>query len=144
MEGININNLFGKKFNNDSNIDIRKNFSVSNITTSNIIKNLLNDDDIIEKIKLNKITEKKKLNDKYQEIYNQCLVKINSAIDHDITDIYFNVGDACFGIKGYDSMECLNHIQKKLRDKNFETLIYSKNDIFISWKNLKNKIIEKK
>ena len=61
MEGININNLFGKKFNNDSNIDIRKNFSVSNITTSNIIKNLLNDDDIIEKIKLNKITEKKKI-----------------------------------------------------------------------------------
>ena len=53
MESININNLFGKKFNNDTNIDIRRNFSVSNITTSNIIKNMLNDDDIIEKINKN-------------------------------------------------------------------------------------------
>ena len=144
MESININNLFGKKFNNDSNIDIKRNFSVSNITASNIIKNILNDDDIIEKIKINKLTEKKKLNEKYQEIYNQCLVKINNAIDHDLTDIYFCVGDGCFGIKGYNSMECLNHIQKRLREKNFETLIYSENDIFISWKSLKNKINEKK
>ena len=144
MESININNLFGKKFNNDTSIDIRKNFSVSNITTSNIIKNILNDDDIIEKIKLNKITEKKKLNDKYQETYNQCLVKINNAIDHDLTDIYFCVGEGCFGIKSYKSRECLNYIQNKLREKNFETLIYSENDIFISWKNLKNKINEKK
>ena len=64
-------------------------------------------------------------------------MKINSAIDVNMTDIFFQVSDAHFGCKLYNSYECLNSIQEKLRKKNFDTLIISNNRIFISWKNSK-------
>ena len=139
MDSININTLFNKKFNNESQQQgLKKNFSITNITSSNIIKNILDDEDIIEKIKNIKLSEKKKLNEEYQEKYNKCLIKINNAIEHDLTDVFYDVNESCFGVKYYNSKECLNFIQNKLRIKKFETFIYSKNSIFISWKNLKN------
>ena len=61
-------------------------------------------------------------------------MKINNAIDVNMTDIFFQVLDAHFGYKLYNSIECLNCIQEKLRKKNFDTLIMEKNKIFISWK----------
>lgn len=64
-------------------------------------------------------------------------MKINSAIDINMTDIFFQVTDAYFGCKLYNSYECLSQIQEKLRKKNFDTLIISSNKIFISWKNSK-------
>ena len=67
MDSININTLFNKKFNNESSQQgFKKNFSITNITSSNIIKNILDDEDIIEKIKNIKLSEKKKLNEEYQ------------------------------------------------------------------------------
>jgi hypothetical protein len=62
-------------------------------------------------------------------------MKINNAIDINITDIIFEISLANFGIKLYNSLECLYYIQKKLRDNNFDTLIISKSQIFVSWKN---------
>jgi hypothetical protein len=96
----------------------------------------LTDDYIVNKIKYNEDTEKKKLLELYDIKYNESLIKINNAIDIGITDIFFSIQDAYFGYKFYISTECLDFIQQKLRDKNFDTLIVNKSTMFISWKNL--------
>jgi hypothetical protein len=57
-----------------------------------------------------------------------------------LTDVFFTVGDNFFGYKNYNSKKCLEYIQNKLRKKNFDTLIYSPKQIFVSWKNIINSI----
>jgi hypothetical protein len=113
-----------------------KNFSVKNLTpkTNNISK--LTDDYIVNKIKYNEAIDKNKLLELYETKYNESLIKINNAIDIGITDIFFTVPDAFFGYKFYTPMECLEFAQKKLRNKNFDTLIINNTTMFISWKNL--------
>ena len=141
MNNINIKNIFDDNYNltksiiNDSN-----KYSIQNLNVSDLIPNLnpyvkLTDDYLINKIKYNEHIEKKKVQDLYEIKYNDCLMKINSAIDINMTDIFFQILDAHFGYKLYNSYECLNLIQEKLRKKNFDTLIIKTNKIFISWKN---------
>ena len=57
-----------------------------------------------------------------------------------LTDVFYAVGDNFFGYKHYNSKKCLEYIQNKLRKKNFETLICSNKQIFISWKNIVNSL----
>ena len=141
MNNINIKNIFDDNYNltksiiNDSN-----KYSIQNLNVSDLIPNLnpyvkLTDDYLINKIKYNEYIEKKKVQELYEIKYNDCLMKINSAIDINMTDIFFQILDAHFGYKLYNSYECLNLIQEKLRKKNFDTLIIKTNKIFISWKN---------
>ncbi len=72
----------------------------------------------------------------YEELYKYCLIKINTAIELNMTDIIYNVGLSYFGFPTYNSFECLKYINSKLKEKKFLTLILSNNDIFISWKNI--------
>ena len=162
MNNINITNIFDSNYNFTKALDLKeimpsnnkhssdsnansdtqtdtysvKNFSVKNLTpkTNNISK--LTDDYIINKIKYNEAVEKKKLLELYDTKYNESLIKINNAIDIGITDIFFTVPDAFFGYKFYTPTECLEFSQKKLRNKNFDTLIINNTTMFISWKNL--------
>jgi hypothetical protein len=69
----------------------------------------------------------------YKLKYSECLLKINNAIDVGLTDIFFSVPFNIFGYKIYNPNECLQYIEKKCRNKNFETLICKNNTIFISW-----------
>jgi hypothetical protein len=108
---------------------------ITNISSNNIIKNTLNDEYIVKKIKYNEKHENKMLNQTYEHKYVECLTKINNAIDHNLTDICYSPICAEFGIKKYSSNGCLYYIQEKLRKKNFETLIFEKEGLmFISWK----------
>jgi len=108
---------------------------ITNISSNNIIKNTLDDDYIVKKIKYNEKHENKILNQTYEHKYIECLTKINNAIDHNLTDICYSPICAEFGIKKYSSSGCLYYIQEKLRKKNFETLIFEKEGLmFISWK----------
>jgi hypothetical protein len=93
------------------------------------------DDYVINKIKNNEYNENKKIKDLYKLKYNECLVKINNAIDTRLTDIIFQIPFGHFGCKTYNSMECLQSIQDTLRKKNFNTLIIANNKLFVSWKN---------
>jgi len=133
MNNLNIQNLFGNITNNNG---ISANMlDITNISSNNIIKNTLDDEYIIKKIKYNKKHENKLLNQTYEHKYIECLTKINNAIDHNLTDIYYSPICAEFGIKKYSSNGCLYYIQEKLRKKNFETLVFEKEGImFITWK----------
>ena len=131
MNNLNIQNLFG----NGCSVSGVNILDITNISSSNIIKNKLDDEYIIKKIKYNEKHENKMLNQTYEHKYIECLTKINNAIDHNLTDIYYSPICAEFGIKKYNSISCLYYIQEKLRKKNFETLVFEKEGLmFISWK----------
>ena len=59
--------------------------------------------------------EKKKIDDLYEELYKECLVKINTALELNITDIIFNVGISYFGYPTYNSYECIKFIETRGR-----------------------------
>lgn len=140
MNDINIKNIFANNIlqnhsQDKTSISI-KDFSINTIVETNTFKSTISDDYIINKIKSNKIVEKKKIDDLYEELYKQCLVKINTALELNITDIIFNVGISYFGYPTYNSYECIKFIDTKLKEKKFLTMIISNKDIFISWKNI--------
>jgi hypothetical protein len=142
---INIENLFNTNQNthipnpNDTIINNKIILNVNNLIESKSFKCNVDDNYIIKKIKNIEIDEKKKIDELYQKKYNDSLKKINDAIDLGLTDIFFKVNTNFFGYKDYSSIKCLEYIQKKLREKNFETYIYSKSGIFITWKSFYNK-----
>ena len=140
MNDINIKNIFANNIlqnhsQDKTSISI-KDFSVNTLVESNTFKSTISDDYIINKIKSNKIVEKKKIDNLYEELYKECLVKINTALELNITDIIFNVGISYFGYPTYNSYECIKFIDIKLKEKKFLTMIISNKDIFISWKNI--------
>lgn len=140
MNNINIKNIFvNNTLENNSeektNISIGD-FTVNTLVESNTFKSTISDDYIINKIKINKINEKKKNDELYGELYKNCLIKINTGIELNMTDIIYSVGISYFGYTKYNSLECLKYIDNKLKEKNFLTLIISNNGIFISWKNI--------
>lgn len=140
MNDINIKNIFANNIlqNNsqEKTIICINDFSVNTLVESNTFKTTISDDYIINKIKSNKINEKKKNDDLYEELYKQCLIKINTAIELNMTDIIYSVGLSYFGYPFYDSFQCIKYIETKLKEKNFLTLVVSNKDIFISWKNI--------
>lgn len=139
MNNINIKNLF---INNETQEDFSntETLNVYNLVESKVFLNNLDDDYILNKIKNNVKNEKIRTKDLYETKYKECLNKIDNAIDMKMTDVFFTVGDNFFGYKNYSSKKCLEYIQNKLRKKNFDTLIYSPKQIFVSWKNIINSI----
>jgi len=140
MNNINIKNIFVNNIlqNNSqekTTISI-SDFSVNTLVESNTFKTAISDDYIINKIKSNKINEKKRNDDLYEELYKQCLIKINTAIELNMTDIIYSVGLSYFGYSYYNSFHCIKYIETKLKEKKFLTLVVSNKDIFISWKNI--------
>ena len=140
MNNINIKNIFTNNIlqnysQEKTNIDIND-FSVNTLVESNTFKTTISDDYIVNKIKINKQNEILKINDLYETIYKECLIKINTVVELNLTDIIYTINLSYFGYKNYSSFECLNYIQKKLKKKNFLTLLVSNKDIFISWKNI--------
>lgn len=140
MNDINIKNIFAnnvlQNYPHDKSSITIKDFSVNTLIESNTFKSTISDDYIINKIKSNKINEINKINDLHEELYKSCLVKINIAVELNITDIIFTVGISYFGYPTYDSHSCVKFIEKKLKEKKFLTMITSNRDIFISWKNI--------
>jgi hypothetical protein len=138
MNNINIKNIFANNIlQNSQNTNICINdFSVDTLVESNTFNTTISDDYIVDKIKSNKKNEITKINDLYETKYKECLIKINNAIELYLTDVVFSVGISYFGYQTYNSYECIKYIEKKLKEKNFLTLIISNKDIFISWKNI--------
>ena len=150
MDNINIKNIFinndqiiknnhyiNNKNNNEDNDNLFiEEFNTYNLTSKNKLLDVVDDDFILNKIKNVQKNEKNKLNEIYESKFKECLLKINDAIDMNVTDIFFTVNNGHFGCKLYKSIDCLKYIENKLRKKKFDTFIYSQNNIFISWKKI--------
>ena len=140
MNNINIKNIFANNILQNSsheknNITI-SDFSVSTLVESNTFKTNISDDYIVNKIKSNKTNQINKLNELHETLYKECLTKINTAIELNMTDIVYTVGMSYFGYKNYNTYECIKFIEKKLKEKNFLTLKVTPKDLFISWTNI--------
>lgn len=138
MDDINIKNIFANNIlqgTQQKTININD-FSVNTLVESNTFKTSISDDYLINKIKINKKNEKDKIIELYEERYKECLIKIDTAVELNMTDVVYGVGLSYFGYPNYSSFECIKYIEKKLKDKKFLTLIISPKDIFISWKNI--------
>jgi len=140
MNNINIKNIFSN--NSTSSFHPQENkinisdFSVKTLIESNSFKENISDDYIINKIKLTKKNELVKTTNLYEIKYKECLIKINDAVELNLTDTIFSVGITYFGYNNYNPNSCLLYIQTKLKNKNFFTSIISQKDIFISWKHI--------
>ena len=140
MNNINIKNLFINNEINEEEFSNSDTLNVYNLVESKVFLNNLDDDYILNMIKNNVKNEKTRTKDLYETKYKECLNKIDNAIDMKMTDVFFTVGDNFFGYKNYNSKKCLEYIQNKLRKKNFDTLICTPKQIFVSWKNIINSI----
>ncbi len=136
----NSTNSNGKNKQNNKSTQLIGNFSVDSLVQSNTFKSSITDDYIINKIKFNKQNEIIKIANLYETNYKECLLKINNAIELNLTDIIFSVGITYFGFNNYNPTECVDYLEKKLREKNFLTLKISYKDIFVSWKHIINDI----
>ena len=141
MDNINIKNIFVNNNNsykkeNKDNSSFLSEINTYNLISKNKLVDVVDDDFIINKIKYVQKYENDLVIETYEEKFKECLLKINDAIDINITDIFFTVSKGHFGCKKYESYDCLKYIEDKLRKKKFETLITSKTEIFISWKKL--------
>ena len=140
MDNINIKNIFinnnSYKKENKDNSSFLCEINTYNLITKNKLIDVVDDNFIINKIKYVQKYENDLVIEVYEEKFKECLLKINDAIDINITDIFVTVSKGHFGCKKYYSYDCLKYIEDKLRKKKFETLIISKTEIFISWKKL--------
>jgi len=138
MNNINIKNIFSNNSSSqpqESKINIAD-FSVNTLIESNTFKENISDDYIINKIKSTKKNEIVKTTTLYEIKYKECLIKINNAVELNLTDTIYTIGLTYFGYNNYSPYGCLLYIQTKLKNKNFLTSIVSQKDIFISWKNI--------
>ena len=133
MDKINLNNLFPGSVNRS-----RKPLNVyslynnkKSITENNIDFNINN---FIAK----KEEKKKKLEEIYKKVFRMCLKKINTANKIDQVDIIYDVPDNIFRNPDYDTYECLQFLQKRLRKLFLDALILSNKSIFISWINIES------
>ena len=140
MDNINIKNIFinnnSYKKENKDNSSFLSEINTYNLISKNKLIDVVDDNFIINKIKYVQKYENDLVIEVYEEKFKECLLKINDAIDINITDIFVTVSKGHFGCKKYYSYDCLKYIEDKLRKKKFETLIISKTEIFISWKKL--------
>jgi len=140
MDNINIKNIFVNnntyRKDNKDNVTFINEINTYNLISKNKLIDVVDDNFIVNKIKYVQKYENEQVLEVYEEKFKECLLKINDAIDINLTDIFFTVSKGYFGCKKYESSECLKYIEEKLRKKKFETLITSKIEIFISWKKI--------
>jgi hypothetical protein len=97
-------------------------------------------DEIIDKIDINELYEKKKSHDLrelklYQKILNRIYIKIKmtSKIKMNEQFIWFLVPEMVIGYSKYDVSNCILFLIDKLQDNGFKTKYYHPNLLFICW-----------
>lgn len=136
MDKININNLFKgaeiKPFNVHTLCDVRNKKEKEKVELN--IDRLINIRDERE----NKVLEH------YTKIYESCLKKINAANELLKTSLMFSVPESIFAVPNYDTVNCIEFIETKLKNEKFDTLVINDTTIYISWLNLgKNRGVKK-
>ena len=135
LKDLNIEALFSSKDSkphSDGNLDIKTLFSSGD---DNFIfdSNLLLD---------NSRKRKAKLEETHLNIFKGCCKTIMSANESGITDIFYDVPENVIECIDYDPKICTKYVREKLLEHNINSLIMtkSKTKIFITWKDLEEKI----
>lgn len=139
MDKISIDTLFpsksGKrKYNNVNTESLFPNESRLNTSLPYIDSN-----ELIEERK----TKEHMIKNIYKKMLTHCINKIKTANSLDFTDIIYEVPIMVYMYPKYNSIDCLEYIEKKLRKSDIDTLILNQNNIFVTWLNVeRNKKIK--
>ena len=109
----------------------------SQITVNNIFNNSSTNVHHDSKILLN-YSKKKKIDVKkiYEDEYNSCWEQIYDANKQNLDYVYYTVPKINVNCDIYNSLICLQHIQKKLLNHKIGSTITNSYQIFISWQNI--------
>lgn len=131
MDRLNINNLFPTNKDNIRPLDVNSLYNPK--------KKKKNDKFSIDGLINDQEEKKKKVLEHYNRIYNMVLKKIKTMNKiNNTTEIIYDVVGSIYGCREYNSFDCLNYIEKRLREKYYmDTYKLSEKSIFISWKNIK-------
>lgn len=127
MDKISIDLLTSKAINNDHNVTSLSVFSLSkNKENENYVTQI---DNLINTRK----QKRKKLLSEYNKLFSRCVERIQIADTLNQTEICFQIPSAIINCNDYNSTECLEFIENKLRDLDIDTLKVTSNSIFITW-----------
>jgi len=132
MDNINVKNIFNAKHVGDKNrpLDIHTLINPDETHRKNRIK--FSVDELIQ-IRENK---RKEIISKYKKYLHICLEKIRRANKHNKIDIIYNVPHILIRFPNYNSIECLDYIEKRLRYLHMDTTRLSNTHIFVTWFNI--------
>lgn len=137
MDRISINNLFPS--NNDFKpLDVNSLYNPQ----EKHVRNKINFN--IDRLVNLREERKKKVLIQYERIFNMCLNKINLANNLNKVEIVYDVPEAIYGSFDYNSNDCLEYIDDKLKKLKLDTLILDNKSIYVSWENLAKKMSKKK
>lgn len=136
MDQISISNLFPSS-SDFKPLDV---YSLYN-TKEQRIQNQLNFN--IERLVKLREERKNKIFVQYDKIFNACLNKINRANNLHKTEVLFDIPEGIYGHNDYNPLQCIEYIDKKLKDMCLDTLIL-KQSIYISWLNLSDNLKQPK
>lgn len=128
MDKISISNLFPSTYDFQP-LDVDNLYNTQDQKTKNKIN--FNIDRLV------KLREerKSKILIQYEKVFNICLNKINLANNLNKTEIVYDVPEAIYGHFDYNINDCVEYIDNKLKNMDFDTLQLNKS-IYISWLNL--------
>ena len=130
---LSINNLFIKNKSNKIVAQPSNNLNIFDIASCYKKPEL--DDILINKIKQVHKESSKRLQEIYDQKYNDCIYTINSSIDVGLTKTMFFVPFMNYGLKKYNHKECIEYILMKLKSKGFQAF-ENTNTIYIEWSNI--------
>lgn len=137
MDRISINNLFPS--NNDFKpLDVNSLYNPQ----EKHVRNKINFN--IDRLVNLREERKKKVLIQYERIFNMCLNKINLANNLNKVEIVYDVPEAIYGSFDYNSNDCLEYIDDRLKKLKLDTLILDNKSIYVSWENLAKKMSKKK
>lgn len=132
MDKISINNLCPQ-----ANIIEDKPLDISSLNNSIERKNKKKTELHVEDLTARWEEKKRKKFHEYKKIYNMCLSKIKQANKINRFDLLYEIPTVVYMCPQYDSVECLDYLQEKLKSLYLDTMIVNKYSIFISWMNIK-------
>jgi len=133
MDKINIQNLFPSNKFSDKPLDVHTLYN----PRDNKIEQELNMN--IDRLINLREERRMKLGREYERIFKMCMTKIHIANNLNRVDIIYQVPVAVGLFPEYSTSECLQHLDKRLKESNFESDILDTIHIYISWKNIGNR-----
>jgi hypothetical protein len=146
MKKFSLNELFPTETDKEHNTYRYKSAKPNLFDIDTLFNNKDETDIIFDSHTLLKNTEeiKKKLDKYYNKSFKECCKIIKIANNHNITDTIFDVSAYSNDCYEYKSSDCLLFIENKLNEQSIDTYIINETKIFITWKNLEQKLLQKK
>ena len=121
MENLSIQSLFNCKTGNSKTLDVKS------------LIGKKNDSFDVNKIIAAKKERRKKLFLTYERLYEKCINKIEIANSLGKTDLLYHVPIEVKDIPEYNSIECLSHIDKRIKSLYMDAHTVNSSIIFITW-----------